>query len=161
VKQKYTATELGDGRVSVEVECEDGEIEQFVMRGLPVGRHGQLHILEMTIQSFLADRAHKRAHADLRARIEYLKSKTERRISPPVFAELLISYLAPENSAQALLGDLQEMFENNISRLGERQARRKYWMQVAVSFRPLVWQFVKRTAFVSFLIHYFRSKMGF
>jgi hypothetical protein len=80
--------------------------------------------------------------------------------SPPALAELAISLLAPKNSAQALLGDLQEMFQKNAHRFGEKQARRKYWMQVASSLAPLVWHWLKRIGFFTFLIDYCRSKLG-
>jgi len=68
--------------------------------------------------------------------------------------------LAPKDSVQALLGDLHEMFRKNANRLGERQARRKYWMQVAASFAPLLWQWLKRIGFFTVLVDYFRSKLG-
>ncbi len=81
-------------------------------------------------------------------------------VAPPAFAELLISFLAPKNSVQALLGDLQEMFQKNADRLGEREARRKYRMQVAASLLPLLWHWLKRIGFFTVLVDYFRSKMG-
>jgi hypothetical protein len=81
-------------------------------------------------------------------------------VAPPAFAEFLISYLAPKDSAQAFLGDLQEIFQKNAGRFGEGQARRKYWIQVAISFGPLVWQWLKRVGFFTVLIDYFRAKFG-
>lgn len=80
--------------------------------------------------------------------------------SPPPWAELLISILAPKNTAQAQLGDLQEMFAKNVERLGVKLARRKYLMQVAASAMPLVWQWMKRIGFFTILVDYFRSKLG-
>jgi hypothetical protein len=77
-----------------------------------------------------------------------------------LFAELFISYLAPKNLGQAFLGDLQEMFQKNVDRFGEKQARRKYWMQVASSLGPLIWQWLKRIGFFTVLIDYFRTKLG-
>jgi hypothetical protein len=99
----------------------------------------------------------------VQARIRNLRANLDRtgeRASPPALAEMFISMLAPKNSAQAQLGDLQEMFEANVERLGEREARRKYWMQVANSFGPLLWQWMKRLGFFTVLVDYFRSKLG-
>jgi hypothetical protein len=52
------------------------------------------------------------------------------------------------------------MFESNVARLGERQARRKYWMQVASSLLPLLWQWIKRIGLITMLVDYLRSKIG-
>jgi hypothetical protein len=79
---------------------------------------------------------------------------------PPRLAEYCISFLAPENTAQALLGDLQEMFQENVRRLGEKEARRKYWMQVVASARPLVWTWIKRIGLFTAFVDYVRSKFG-
>ena len=81
-------------------------------------------------------------------------------VAPPAFAELVISFLAPKNSVQALLGDLHEMFRKNADRLGEREARRKYRMQVTASLVPLLWHWLKRIGFFTVLVDYFRSKLG-
>ncbi len=161
MERKWTTRELDDGRVSVQIDCGHNEIEQILVGGLPLDRQRRLVMIEATVASVLANRALRQSSADLKVRLESLASRIGEPICPPVFAELLISWLAPENTAQALLGDLQEMFENNVSRLGERQARRKYWMQVVVSFRPLGWQWIKRTTLLSLLVDYFRSRMGF
>jgi hypothetical protein len=92
--------------------------------------------------------------------IKMLKSEEEQRKSPPFLAELCISFFVPKGSAQALLGDLQEMFQRNVERLGEKQARRKYWMQVIASFGPLFWQWLKRIGIFTVIFDYFRSKFG-
>jgi hypothetical protein len=56
--------------------------------------------------------------------------------------------------------DLHEMFQKNAERYGTKQARRKYWIEVARSFGPLLWQWLKRIGFFTVLIDYFRSKIG-
>jgi hypothetical protein len=80
--------------------------------------------------------------------------------SPPLLAALFISFLAPENTAQAQLGDLQEMFQKNVERLGAKQARRIYLMQVAASAWPLIWRWLTRIGFFAAFIGYVRSKFG-
>jgi hypothetical protein len=86
-------------------------------------------------------------------------TKSSREVVPPAFAEWVMAFLAPENSVQCQLGDLHEMFQKNANRIGEKQARRKYWKQVARSITPLVWQWLKRI-FVTVLLEVFRSKAG-
>jgi hypothetical protein len=91
---------------------------------------------------------------------EQSATKSTREVAPPAFAELVISFLAPKNSVQSQLGDLQEMFRKNADRFGEKQARRIYWKQVARSIAPLLWQWLKRLGFFTVVLEYFRSKMG-
>lgn len=82
------------------------------------------------------------------------------RCSPPAVAAFLLAFIAPKNTVQPFLGDLEEMFHENVARLGEGQAKRKYWMQVAASVGPLLWQWLKRIGFFTVLVDYFRSKFG-
>jgi hypothetical protein len=81
--------------------------------------------------------------------------------SPPQFAEHCIAFLAPKNTAQAILGDMEEMFQNNVRRLGEKEARRIYWMQVRASGGQFLWQWFKRIGFFTVLVDYVRGKIGF
>jgi hypothetical protein len=81
--------------------------------------------------------------------------------APPAVATFLLAFIAPKNTVQAFLGDLEEIFHKNAASLGERQARRQYWMQVFASIGPLAWQWLKRVGFFTVLIDYFRSKLGF
>jgi hypothetical protein len=105
----------------------------------------------------------ERETSELRARIHSLKAKLDAHetASPPLLAALFISFLAPAKTAQVQLGDLQEMFQKNVERCGEREARRMYWMQVAEAAWPLLWGWVKRIGLVTFLVDYVRSKFGF
>ncbi|MDI4236171.1 permease prefix domain 2-containing transporter [Bradyrhizobium sp. Arg237L] len=108
-----------------------------------------------------------RLMATIKAAQEHLEKASEltarpprKRSSPPTSAAFLLAFIAPKNSAQALLGDLEEMFQENVARFGERQARKMYWFEVARSVGPLVWQWVKRMGFVTLLVDYVRSKFG-
>lgn len=111
----------------------------------------------------------KNEHKELVARLAILKAKAEtaqavrpppKRSTPPATAAFLLAFIAPKNSAQAQLGDLEEIFQKNVDRFGEREARRLYWFEVARSFGPLVWQWVKRMGFVTLVVDYVRSKFG-
>jgi hypothetical protein len=98
--------------------------------------------------------------AELRADLTQLAPRLAKRSSPPAPAAFLLAFVAPKHSAQALLGDLEEMFQKNVDKFGERAARRMYWLEVARSFGPLVWQWIKRMGFVTLVIDYVRSKFG-
>jgi hypothetical protein len=106
-------------------------------------------------------------HRMLVARIAELEAETTqavppppKRSSPPAPAAFLLAFIAPKNSAQALLGDLEEMFQKNAEKFGDDQARRMYWFEVARSLGPLVWQWVKRMGFITLVVDYVRSKFG-
>ncbi|MFK4382508.1 permease prefix domain 2-containing transporter [Bradyrhizobium sp. USDA 223] len=90
------------------------------------------------------------------------ESATQRpkRSSPPASAAILLAFVAPKHSAQALLGDLEEMFQKNVDKFGDRAARRMYWFEAARSVGPLVWQWIKRMGFITLVVDYVRSKFG-
>jgi hypothetical protein len=97
---------------------------------------------------------------ELNAKMEKIPTPPSKRCSPPATAAFLLAFIAPKNTVQAFLGDLEEVFHKNAARLGERQARRQYWMQVFASLGPLAWQWLKRVGFVTVLVDYFRAKFG-
>jgi hypothetical protein len=84
----------------------------------------------------------------------------ERQPSPPAVAEALMQLLGPKRSINAQLGDLQEMFNTDILRFGDRRARRRYWLQVIRSITPFVVQKFKRLSFIGIIIDYGRTKLG-
>jgi hypothetical protein len=158
VKEKWEAVELEDGRIRVQI---DG-VDDILIVNEPPGTGRKIHIYGM-VQHHLARREIERVREIQRlaeASLEKLAAHHQTASAPPVIAELVLSFLAPRNSAQAQLGDLQEMFHKNVDRLGEQQARRKYWLQVANSLAPLLWQWLKRVGFVTMLVDYVRSKFG-
>lgn len=154
--------EIDEDFVRVEIKSENGDIEYLNIGRLPPVGAGRQAMVSSMVETHIADRAYRRKRALLKkTRVEGLTEKLQNSASPPPFAELIISCLAPKNTAQAQLGDLHEMFESNIARLGEQQARRKYWMQVASSLWPLLLQWLKRIGFITMLVDYLRSKIGF
>lgn len=98
--------------------------------------------------------------AELQAGMTQVAPPPAKRSSPPAPAAFLLAFIAPKNSAQALLGDLEEMFQKNAERFGESRARRMYWFEVARSVGPLVWQWIKRMGFITLVVDYVRSKFG-
>ncbi|MHC1944020.1 hypothetical protein IF803_06500 [Bradyrhizobium sp. UFLA06-06] len=93
--------------------------------------------------------------------VEVHAAPPPKRSSPPVTAAFLLAFIAPKDSAQALLGDLEEMFQKNAERFGDKQATRMYWFEVARSIGPIAWQWVKKMGFITFLVDYLRTKFGF
>jgi hypothetical protein len=80
-------------------------------------------------------------------------------------AENLFSAFAPKKSADAQLGDLQEIFQENVKRFGLQRARRMYWIRISREVGPLLFQKLKRLAkrfgIIAVLIDYGRTKLGF
>lgn len=163
MKLTYSADDRADGGVDLKIEYEDDVVERIVVRIPPQAERKEM--VEAALRSMVHERQRKlrNEHAHLLARLDRLQAGAARKeqATPPVLAELFISFLAPKYSAQALLGDLQEVFEKNAERHGAKQARRKYWIEVARSLGPLIWQWLKRVGFFTVLIDYFRSKFGF
>ena len=161
MKLTYTTDDRADGGVDLRIEYEDGVAEQIVVQLPPHAERREM--VEAALRSMVHERQRKlrNEHAHLRAHIDLLQTKVRKEPgTPPVLAELFISFLAPKNSAQGLLGDLQEMFQKNAERYGAKQARRRYWIEVVRSFVPLLWQWLKRIGLFTFLIDYLRSKFG-
>jgi len=92
--------------------------------------------------------------------VEAQKHDSPSRSLPPRFAECFVSFLAPKNSVQALLGDMQEMFQKNVLRLGENEARRLYWMEVRASAGKWTLDWLMRVGFLTAIVDYFHSKSG-
>jgi hypothetical protein len=154
----WKAFVLADGRVRVDVQI-DGQVLPIILDGPP----GTVRMknVNIALEAYLAERELKQLlqrQKQAEAILRHLDETTP--VSPPFLAEFFISFLAPKTSGQAFLGDLEEMFHKNAERYGAKQARRKYWMEVARSFAPLVLQWLKRIGFFTILIDYFRSKFG-
>jgi hypothetical protein len=122
---------------------------------------------ELENQIMLTREEHEKLVAKIRELQEGLESATEQvmptpsnRSTPPAAAAFLLALIASKNSAQALLGDLEEVFQKNAERFGDSEARKMYWFEVARSVRPLVWQWIKRMGFITLVIDYVRSKFG-
>ncbi|MDA9393461.1 hypothetical protein WN73_23455 [Bradyrhizobium sp. CCBAU 45394] len=172
MKQSHSIAffEIDETRIRVEIQSEKGALDQLEIGGLPPEGPQRDELVNVSLRHFLAEQAYRYEHKALKVRIAKfragLQAETAKPVepktsaAPPVLAELLIASLAPKNTAQAQLGDLHEMFEKNVARLGERPARQKYWIEVARSFGPLLWQWLKRVGLFTFLIDYFRSKFG-
>jgi hypothetical protein len=100
-----------------------------------------LLILITTTQLFLGKR-----HKDVR----------KQDIAPPKMAELLLSLAINPERRAALLGDLDETFQNDCRTYGLAKARQIYWASVLRSIAPLV-----HRSFVKVILIVLRLAEGF
>ena len=63
--------------------------------------------------------------------------------TPPHTAVWLLELFAPIESAEGLLGDLEEEFHTRVGRSGHRTARRWYWHQALRTCAHLAWETVR------------------
>ncbi len=169
---RATGAQENSSEVTITVMFDNGETSTFFMRNLPQNEKQRSMRIHLAVDSVVHDHELRVSNDALRTRIEQLNLKARELLipeeeayatappAPPPFAELLISALAPKNTAQAQLGDLQEIFQKNAARFGEKQAGRMYWMQVAASAWPLIWTWIKRIGLFTALADYVRSKFG-
>jgi hypothetical protein len=88
----------------------------------------------------------------LRAGLLFFTHESLPRQLPPRFAEFLVYLIVPKSSREAILGDLEEDFNEVREKFGLRHAKFYYWWQVGRSAWPFISDFVKK-----FVTDYFRS----
>jgi hypothetical protein len=62
------------------------------------------------------------------------------KLDPPRIAEFLLTALATTRAAEAMIGDLNERFADEIQRLGRQRAVRLYRARTLRSLWPLLWR---------------------
>jgi hypothetical protein len=154
----FFLSESSHGTV-VNVVFDDGSTTELPLK-LPRGasREKQMRLAYLMAETAVQHRLLSQRIREAQERIDAISRQTP--IEPPRLAEHFISFLAPKNTAQALLGDMQEMFQKNVRRLGETEAERLYWMQVRASAGRWVLDWLMRIGFLTAIVDYFRSKLG-
>jgi hypothetical protein len=144
---------------SVHVVFDDGATTEMPLN-LPMGasREKQLRLAYLMAETAAQHRLLSQRIRAAQERIDALSKEAP--VEPPRLAEHLVSFLAPKNTAQALLGDMQEIFQKNLRRLGEKEAQRLYWTEVRASAGKWVFDWLLRIGFFTAVIDYFRSKFG-
>lgn len=151
----------------------DDEKQDNSTRGVWITYHDDM-VLKVALGNLLIQKKIESVrieHKKLRVMIEAAQERLDKvsqesaaqpskRSSPPASAAILLAFVAPKHSAQALLGDLEEMFQRNVDKFGDRAARRIYWFEAARSVWPLVWRLIKRMGFITLVVDYVRSKFG-
>jgi hypothetical protein len=89
-----------------------------------------------------------------------LNRRTRQR-KPPLNAEFLFHLFMPSpQSADALVGDLEERYRYLRKRFGARRANFWYWWQTLISLRPVMAAALKRVSGVMALIEAYRRMRG-
>jgi hypothetical protein len=70
---------------------------------------------------------------------------------PPAFGEALIVLFCPKNRIEAVMGDLEERFTEELASKGERRARLLYWARVIRSIGPLLGVKIRRAGILAAL----------
>lgn len=70
--------------------------------------------------------------------IEDKYNKVDQETKPPINARFLLTCILPRESREAVLGDLEEDYQDVAEEFGEKRANIFYWCQVAKSLGPLV-----------------------
>jgi hypothetical protein len=72
-------------------------------------------------------------------------------VVPPAIGEALIALFCTRNRVDAVMGDLEERFHEQVRSKGERRAILLYWAGVLRSIGPLLWVKVRKAGFIALL----------
>ncbi|WP_398482296.1 permease prefix domain 2-containing transporter [Tardiphaga sp.] len=150
---QWRITQINDDRFEAHL----GDVK-FVISGLKdLPEAERLHQVEHIIEQQMIELQRRgRLSAEPPIAITPARPQAE----PPALAEAILQWFSPKASCEATLGDLQELFEIDVARLGPAHARRLYWIRVAKNVGPSVWHRVLGLSIVSAFIAYMRGKFG-
>lgn len=117
----------------------DGEVQEIVERS-GVVRANLNRYLEM-VQAKHVRKVVFLAYSDIGA---IMDNSAEPPPSVPPLGEGLIAFFCARETAEAILGDLEEQFGRYAERWGSDFARRWYWWQVAVISLRFGWRWAQR-----------------
>jgi hypothetical protein len=161
VIRAFIINDGGSGDAAIHFELDDGPPFTVPVRGLPTSRKMREAMIKQTALSIIEHYKKEKPRFEiLEVDMEAEKPTTPSLSLPPRLAEHFISFLAPKNTAQALLGDMQEMFQKNVRRLGEKEAQRLYWLEVRASAGKWILDWLMRVGFLTAIVDCFRSKFG-
>lgn len=82
--------------------------------------------------------------------------------TPPAMPEFFLAMLLPSDTAAAMLGDFSERFavEASDPKIGERNARVRYWGRALRSVGPLTWACLKRLGVIALVINAIKRFAG-
>jgi hypothetical protein len=82
----------------------------------------------------------------------------ERTPQPPALAEWLLTLLSNAEQREAILGDFEERFHDDLAKgRGLNRARWLYRARAFHSMLPMMWQAIKRVGLVSLMVNALRS----
>jgi hypothetical protein len=102
-----------------------------------------------------ADRDLPTFHAEM-VKIEALEDEAhalaeKEVILPPAIGEALLVLFSPKNRADAVMGDLEERFNEEVNAKGAKRARLLYWARVLRSVGPLLWVKIRHAGILAAL----------
>jgi hypothetical protein len=71
---------------------------------------------------------------------------------PPALGEALLLLFCSKNRARHVMGDLEEIFHEDIKTKGKRRAKLLYWAAVLRSIGPLLWVKLRRAGLIALLL---------
>src|SRR5882757_2902937 len=83
------------------------------------------------------------------AKLAVTLSSAEQLPKPPALGEALLVLFCPKNRARHVMGDLGELFQEDINTKGPRRAKLLYWSAVLRSIGPLLWVKVRKAGFIA------------
>jgi hypothetical protein len=116
-------------------------------------KHVERLLSEMRVEEIKLARAHL-ARVD-RTKLAKRVQQDTAPAKPPAMAQTLFALLAPRGMVNNQLGDMEQMYRQNVAELGESTARRLYWFEVLHSVRPAL-----ARIFFDVIVDYFRRKLG-
>jgi hypothetical protein len=87
-------------------------------------------------------------------------SSAEQLSKPPAFGEMLLVLFCPRNRARHVMGDLEEIFNEDVKTRGPHRAKLLYWSGVLHSIGPLLWVKVRKAGLVALLVEIGRRWVG-
>jgi hypothetical protein len=87
-------------------------------------------------------------------------SSAEELPQPPVLGEALLVLFCPKNRARYVMGDLEELFHEDLKTKGQRRAKLLYWAAVLRSIGPLLWVKVRKAGLIALVLEIGRRWNG-
>jgi hypothetical protein len=79
-------------------------------------------------------------------------SSAEELPQPPVLGEALLVLFCSKNRARYVMGDLEELFHEDLKTKGQRRAKLLYWAAVLRSIGPLLWVKVRKAGLIALVL---------
>lgn len=164
-KSKYQMRELNEGGFEITVEGSDLFLVQLAPN---MNAAEQMQVLHRLISAEMEKVQAERYAALLRSaetmdswsKLKKIAKSETRGSEPPALAEAVFSFLTSKLTADAELGDLQELFLKNVDRFGQARARRLYWYEVLQAVRPALFRIAKKLGIYGIVVGYIRAKFN-
>jgi hypothetical protein len=79
---------------------------------------------------------------------------------PPTLGEALLVLFCPKNRTRHMIGDLEELFHEDLKTKDRKRAKLLYWSAVLRSIGPLLWMKVRKAGFIALVLEIGRRWSG-